>query len=135
LGKEELAVDPRFTNNSQRIIHRQELVSIIEAVFLTKTRDDWIQILIEADVPTGPVYSMSELFNDPQVKDREMLLEVEHARLGKLKQIGIPMKFSETEPTIKSSPPELGEHTAEVLRRLLGYDGGLLRELKEKGVI
>jgi len=135
LGKEELAVDPRFTNNSQRIIHRQELVSIIEAVFLTKTRDDWIRILIEADVPTGPVYSMSELFNDPQVKDREMLLEVGHARLGKLKQIGIPMKFSETEPTIKSSPPELGEHTAEVLRRLLGYDDALLRELKEKGVI
>ena len=135
LGKEELAADPRFTNNSQRIIHRQELVSIIEEIFLTKTRDDWIRILIETDVPTGPVYSMSELFNDPQVKDREMLVEVEHARLGKLKQIGIPMKFSETEPEIKSSPPVLGEHTAEVLRTLLGYDDVRLRELKEKGVI
>ncbi len=135
LGKEELAADPRFTNNPQRIIHRQELVSIIEEIFLTKTRDDWIRILIETDVPTGPVYSMSELFNDPQVKDREMLVEVEHARLGKLKQIGIPMKFSETEPEIKSSPPVLGEHTAEVLRTLLGYDDARLRELKEKGVI
>jgi crotonobetainyl-CoA:carnitine CoA-transferase CaiB-like acyl-CoA transferase len=135
LGKEELAVDPRFTNNSQRIMHRQELVSIIEEVLLTKTRDDWIRILIQADVPTGPVYSMSELFNDPQVKDREMLIEVEHARLGKLKQIGIPMKFSETEPAIKSSPPMLGEHTAEVLRTLLGYDDVRLRELKETGVI
>ena len=135
LGKEELAADPRFTNNSQRIIHRQELVSIIEEIFLTKTRDDWIRILIETDVPTGPVYSMSELFNDPQVKDREMLVEVEHARLGKLKQIGIPMKFSETKPEIKSSPPVLGEHTAEVLRTLLGYDDARLRELKEKGVI
>ena len=94
-----------------------------------------IRILIEADVPTGPVYSMSELFNDPQVKDREMLVELEHPRLGKLRQIGIPMKFSETEPEIKSSPPMLGEHTAEVLQTLLGYDDGLLRELKEKGVI
>ncbi|MGO9643863.1 MAG: CaiB/BaiF CoA transferase family protein [Candidatus Bathyarchaeia archaeon] len=135
LGREELAADARFTNNSQRIIHRLELVSIIEGIFLTKTRDEWIRILIEADVPTGPVYSMSELFNDPQVKDREMLVELEHPRLGKLKQIGIPMKFSETEPEIKSSPPMLGEHTAEVLQTLLGYDDGLLRELKEKGVI
>jgi len=135
LGRKELAADPRFTNNSQRIIHRQELISIIEEIFLTKTRDDWIRILIEADVPTGPVYSMSELFNDPQVKDREMLVEVDHARLGKLKQIGIPMKFSETEPEIKSSPPVLGEHTAEVLGALLGYDDARLRELKEKGVI
>ncbi|HYW02197.1 MAG TPA: CaiB/BaiF CoA-transferase family protein [Candidatus Acidoferrum sp.] len=135
LGRKELAADPRFTNNSQRIIHRQELISIIEEIFLTKTRDDWIRILIETDVPTGPVYSMSELFNDPQVKDREMLVEVDHARLGKLKQIGIPMKFSETEPEIKSSPPVLGEHTAEVLGALLGYDDARLRELKEKGVI
>jgi len=135
LGRKELAADARFTNNSQRIIHRLELVSIIEGIFLTKTRDEWIRILIEADVPTGPVYSMSELFNDPQVKDREMLVELEHPRLGKLRQIGIPMKFSETEPEIKSSPPMLGEHTAEVLQTLLGYDDGLLRELKEKGVI
>jgi len=135
LGREELAADARFTNNSQRIIHRHELVSIIEQIFLTKTRDEWIRILIEADVPTGPVYSMSELFSDPQVKDRRMLVELEHARLGKLKQIGIPMKFSETEPEIKSPPPVLGEHTTEVLQALLGYSDGILRELKQKGVI
>ena len=135
LGKEELIVDPRFTDNSQRIIHRQELVAMIEQVLLTKTRDDWIRILIQADVPTGPVYSMSELFSDPQVKDRKMLVEVEHAQLGKLKQIGIPMKFSDTEPEIRSSPPGLGEHTSEILRTLLGYDDERLRQMKEEGVI
>jgi len=134
LGREGLATDPRFRNNSQRIIHRDELVTTIEEIFLTKTRDEWIRILIAADVPTGPVYSMNELFNDPQVKDREMLQEFEHPRFGKIRQIGIPMKFSVNQPEIKSLPPVLGEHTSEVLQTLLGYSDESLRHLKEEGV-
>ena len=135
LGIEELSADPKFSSNPERIKHRKELVSILQKLFLTKARDEWIRILAEADIPAGPVYSISELFADTHATDREMIVHLDHPKLGMIKQIGIPMKFSESKPEIKLPPPILSQHTSEVLHALLGYDTARIKELKQKGVI
>ncbi len=132
---ERLADDPRFATNPSRVAHRNELIQILEDVFRGKTRRKWLKVLVDAQLPAGPVYSMEEIFSDPQVLHRQMLVKVQHPKAGEINQIGIPMKFSETRPEIKSPPPLLGEHTEEILRGLLGYDKQRIAELHAQGVI
>ena len=122
IGLETLADDPRFSSNAQRVANRHELIPLLERIFQRKTREEWLRILTEAKLPAGPVYSIAEIFSDPQVKQREMQVNITHPKAGEIGQIGIPMKFSETTPEIRDPPPLLGQHTDEILRTLLGYD-------------
>lgn len=94
-----------------------------------------MHILTEAKLPAGPVYSIAEIFSDPQIKQREMQVNITHPKAGKVGQIGIPMKFSETAPEIRDPPPLLGQHTDEILRTLLGYDSHRIAELHEKRIV
>lgn len=135
LGDESLGADPKFDSNPKRVENRKLLIPILEQAFLTRPRDEWLELLLENDVPSGPVYSLSELFSDKQVLHREMLLKVKHPTAGTIDQIGIPMKFSETKPEIKSPPPLLGQDTREVLSTLLGYSEKEIDELKRKRVV
>jgi crotonobetainyl-CoA:carnitine CoA-transferase CaiB-like acyl-CoA transferase len=135
VGKQELADDPRFATNPDRVLHRDELLPILETTFAEKSRSDWLEILVQARIPVGPVYSIEEMFSDPQVLHRHMLLKIQHPKAGQLKQIGIPMKFSETPPEIRLAPPLLGEHTDEILRTLLGYDSERIADLRGQGII
>jgi formyl-CoA transferase/CoA:oxalate CoA-transferase len=130
-----LADDPRFATNPSRVAHRKELIRILEKVLMKKTRREWLKVLANAKLPAGPVYSMKEIFADPQVLHREMLVKTQHPKAGQINQIGIPMKFSETRPEIRSPPPVLGEHTDEILSMLLGYDTRRVAQLRAKGVI
>lgn len=132
---EQLADDTRFSTNPARVTHRHELIPMLEEAFRKKTRDEWLDILIKAEVPVGPVYSMEEVFSDPDVLQREMLVHMDHPRAGKISQIGIPMKFSETSADIRSPPPLLGEHVDEVLGSLLGYDARRIAELRSQGIV
>ena len=134
-GLQHLADDPRFATNPDRVKNRDQLIPIIEEVIASKPSHEWVKIFIEAGVPCAPVYQMSDIFSDPQVLHREMLLEIEHPKLGKLKQIGFPIKFSETPCQLRYPPPLLGEHTEEVLKELLGYSDEEIQRLREKGVI
>ena len=120
LGLENMVENPKFATNPKRVENRDELIPVLEKVFLSRTRDEWIEILLKKGVPCGPVYAMDEVFRDPQVLHRKMLVEIEHPKVGKIKQIGIPMKFSETPGEIKVPPPLLGQHTEEILKNLLG---------------
>lgn len=135
IGMEGLADDPRFATNPSRVTHRDELLPTLKKIFAQKSREEWLKLLIGARLPVGPVYSMEEMFADPQVLHRQMLVETAHPRAGKITQIGIPMKFSQTKPEIRLPPPVLGEHTDEILGKLLGYDVKRVAELRAQGVI
>jgi len=135
LGLEKLIDDPEFATNQKRVQNREKLVSILNEIFLTKKRDEWIDLLLKHDIPCGPVNTVDEVFRDPQIFERNMLTEVKLPTGEVIQQIGIPIKFSEIHLTIRSPPPLLGQHTEEVLKNLLNMSAEEINQLKEKGVI
>jgi crotonobetainyl-CoA:carnitine CoA-transferase CaiB-like acyl-CoA transferase len=114
----------------------QEVCSRFAQVFHTKTRDEWFQLLaFEENTCATPVYdSFEEVFSDPHLVHQEMILELEHPALGKIKQIGVPVKFSETPGSIRSLPPKPGQHTEEILISA-GYSKSQIEGLKSIGAI
>jgi crotonobetainyl-CoA:carnitine CoA-transferase CaiB-like acyl-CoA transferase len=111
-----------------------EIMSSLEQIFLTKTRDEWFDILRQYDVPVGKVYSIDESFSDPHVLHRRMVEEIEHSSLGTIKQIGIAVKLSDTAGKVRSLPPKLGEHTEEILKNL-GYSEDRISKMRASGTI
>ena len=134
LGASELSEDPRFLENSDRIKNVQELDAILSESFKEHTTEDWLTILEDAGVPAGPVASMTEMLGLPQTLAREMVVEVEHSRLGSVKTLGFPVKFSKNPAVISRGAPVLGEHTREILDEL-GYSEEEIVELQGKGII
>ncbi|HYB55937.1 MAG TPA: CoA transferase [Alphaproteobacteria bacterium] len=118
LGCEELAQDARFRDNASRVAHNAELVALLEAPLARETTAHWLAKLGEAGIPAGPVVDHAELFADPQLRAREMVVEVEHPSAGRMKTLGVPIKLSETPGSVRRPAPRLGEHTAEVLAAL-----------------
>ena len=135
ISNETLAQDPRFSTNPNRVANRTQLVPLLEKIFAQKPKDEWLRILNEAEVPAGPVYSLHDVFSDPQILHRKMLVEVRHPTAGEISQIGIPMIFSDTSPDIRSPPPLLGEHVNDVLGKILGYDAKQIAELRNEGIV
>jgi crotonobetainyl-CoA:carnitine CoA-transferase CaiB-like acyl-CoA transferase len=113
-----LADDPRFRTNPDRIRHRAELIPLLEALFGTRPAGAWLAALEAAGVPCGPIYTVDEVVEDPQVRSREMLVELEHPSAGRITVPGLPIKCSRTPGSIRRPPPRLGEHTGEVLAEL-----------------
>ena len=135
MGLKELAEDPRFSTMDRRVENRGELIPILEGEFRKRPRDEWLERLRRLGFPCGPVYTLDEVFRDPHVLSRGMLIEMEHPELGVIKQIGPPMKFSETPCTVGSPPPRLGEHTEEVLRAVAGYSDEEIERLRRASAI
>jgi crotonobetainyl-CoA:carnitine CoA-transferase CaiB-like acyl-CoA transferase len=135
LGIPEIAEDPRFKTNPLRVKNRKECIGILAPILKTKKRDEWIKLLNAESIPCTPINAMDEVFKDPQVLHRDMLVEVDHPTAGKIKLVGIPVKYSETRATIRTPPPILGEHTNEILTGILGYRDAQIKELKSAGVI
>jgi len=119
----------------RRVQNRERLVSILNEIFLTKKRDEWIDLLLKNDIPCGPVNTVDEVFRDPQIFERDMLTEVKLPTGDVIQQIGIPIKFSDIPLTVRSPPPLLGQHTEDVLKNLLNLSAEEINQLKEKGVI
>jgi formyl-CoA transferase len=132
---EHLMDDPRYASNPKRVENRKELVSILQKIFLQKDSGEWIKLLTEAEIPSGPINTIDRVFADPQVLSREMLVGMEHPAIGPIKLVGSPMKLSETPVQYRIPPPLLGEHTEEILRDVLGYDKAKIARLKEEKVI
>jgi len=109
---------------------RQEL----QAVLMTKTRDEWYDLLAKADVCVGKVYDVPEVFADPHVRHRQMAVELDHPQAGKVTQAGVAIKLSDTPGSIRSFAPSIGEHTEAVLSNL-GYSADKIAELREKHVV
>lgn len=134
IGAEHLAQDPRFTDNAGRRIRLAELVAELSPLFLARTTAEWLDALESAGVPAGPVLTMGEALNDPQARARDMVVEVEHSRLGKVSTIGVPVKFSETPGSVRRGAPLLGEHSREVLAEI-GYGEADLDRMEREGAI
>jgi crotonobetainyl-CoA:carnitine CoA-transferase CaiB-like acyl-CoA transferase len=119
---------------TERHQRRKELVAELESVFSQKTREKWINILIEADVPVAPVKTPEEVLEDPQVLFREMIQEIKGPFGESFRQVAFPVKLSETPALIQSPPPELGEHTEEVLLKA-GFSKEEIKKFSQEGTI
>lgn len=108
--------------------------AVLAEVFATRTRDDWVRFLWAHDISAGPVNSLAEAIADPQVVAREMVLETEHPVEGRIRQLGFPVKFSDTPGAITRPPPGLGEHTDEILGEI-GYDAGEIAAFRRDGAV
>ncbi len=131
----ELADDPRFEKNSQRVEHREVLIRILTDIFLNRDTDAWMALLSEAAIPCAPVQTIDQVFSAPQVLQREMLVEVQHPSAGTVRMAGLPVKFSTTSASIRLPPPLLGQHTEEVLETWLGMGREEIDHLKKKSVV
>ncbi len=117
IDKPELEKDERFQNNNERVKNRPTLNRLIEQSLSRKTQDEWIEALNQAGIPCGPIYTLDQVFKDPQVLHQKMLLEVDRPKVGKIPMTGLPVQLSENPPEVLLPPPLLGEHTAEVLQK------------------
>jgi crotonobetainyl-CoA:carnitine CoA-transferase CaiB-like acyl-CoA transferase len=135
IGAPEWADDPRFDTNLKRVERREELVRLIEARLQARSRDQWIAAFAAAGLPTGPINAVDQVFRDPQVLHRGMVQEIEHPTAGRVKLVGIPVKFTATPGEIRLPPPLLGQHTEELLTGLLGLTASEIAALRTDGVI
>jgi len=134
LGLAELATDPRFETMKARLAHYGELRPVIDRVISKMTRAETIVRMSEVGIPAGPINTVGEILEDPQIRAREMVLELTHPEYGPLKTLGIPIKLSETPGAVDKAPPCFGEHNRELLSRL-GYDGDEIDKLADAGVV
>lgn len=113
---------------------KERVISQLTDIFMTKTKDEWFQLLAPRDIPITPVYNLGEVFSDPHVLHRQMVKEVNHPRLGKVKQVGIPTKFSLTPGRIRTTAPLPGQHTVKILKDL-GYSQKAIKRLKKVSAV
>jgi crotonobetainyl-CoA:carnitine CoA-transferase CaiB-like acyl-CoA transferase len=130
-----LAEDERFATNRQRVTRYEEFRPFVADRLRTQPRQFWIDRLTAAGVPCGSVRNLQELFDDPQIGAREMIASLEHAAIGSMKMLGIPVKLSDTPGSVRTPPPMLGQHTDAVLARDLGYSADAIAGLRRQNVI
>jgi crotonobetainyl-CoA:carnitine CoA-transferase CaiB-like acyl-CoA transferase len=126
--------DQRFHENVDRMANLKELEKLLSPIFIKHSTDYWLQRLEIAGVPAGPVLNVNQMHNDPQTLAREMVVEVHHSRLGPVKTIGLPVKFSKTKGRLVSGAPVYGEHTREVLAEY-GYENSAVEEMIKTGIV
>jgi crotonobetainyl-CoA:carnitine CoA-transferase CaiB-like acyl-CoA transferase len=134
LGRPELLQDARFKGLPNRLAHVDALQDEIEAVLTTRPTAHWVPLLDRAAVPGGPVYTFDETVEDPHIQAREMFFDVEHPIIGKMKNIGYPVKFSRTPQQFRSAAPWLGQHSADVLHEL-GYPADEIESMFSEAVV
>jgi formyl-CoA transferase/CoA:oxalate CoA-transferase len=134
-GLSELAADTRFATNRGRVENYRELRPVIGERLRARPRAEWIASLVAAGVPCGAVRDVAEVLNDPQLAARDMIEVVEHATLGRIQTLGLPIKLSATPGRVRSAPPTLGQHTDQILRTDLGLSDQEIAHLRSIAAI
>ena len=134
VNRMDLKDDPNFAQNGDRVRNRSPLVPLLQEYFLTQPADYWVNALQSVNVPAGPINDLADVFSDPQILHREMLVEIPHPTLKSIKQTGLPLKFSVTPGAFDKHPPLLGEHNEEILNSL-GYSAQDIAGLTNNAVI
>ena len=134
VNRMDLKDDPNFAQNGDRVRNRSTLVPLLQEYFLTQPADYWVNALQAVNVPAGPINDLADVFSDPQILHREMLVEIPHPTLKSIKQTGLPLKFSVTPGAFDKHPPLLGEHNEEILNSL-GYSAQDIAALTNNAVI
>ena len=109
-----LGRDPRFVSNAQRTIHREALIPLLEEILTTRDAERWVELLVEAGVPAGPINYPDETLCDEHIIARRMIVELEHPLIGAVKSLAVPIHFAANGPTYRRYPPRLGEHNEEI---------------------
>jgi crotonobetainyl-CoA:carnitine CoA-transferase CaiB-like acyl-CoA transferase len=135
VGLAAFADDDRFSTNRARVSHYDELKPLIDSRLRTRSRADWIEQLTAAGVPCGSVRDVGDVLGDPQLEAREMVAVVEHATLGSLRMLGVPIKLSATPGSVRTAPPTLGQHTTTILEEDLRISGEEIERLRTLHVI
>ncbi len=130
-----LAADPRFSSNGKRVENRAELSALLAGIMRSRSTRDWVEALEAAGVPNGPINTIEQVFREPQAIARGLKFELPHPLAGKASLVRSPMRFSGTPLKHRLPPPLLGEHTAEILRRLLGRSDAEIARLRAEGAI
>ena len=134
IGREELLDDSRFTTNVERMANLESLAGTIQETLELRSSGHWLGVLEKAGVPCGPINNLADVYADPHVASRDMLVELQHPVAGAIGNIGVPTKLSETPGAVRTPAPTLGQHTDEVLAEH-GYSPGEVAGFREAGVV
>ena len=134
VGREDLLDDDRFASNPERMVSIAALTPIMEETFRTQTTAHWVEVLEKAGVPCGPIYNIEQVYADPHVQSRDMAVELEHPKSGAIRNIGVPVKLSDTPGSVRTPAPLLGQHSDEVLAQF-GYAATDIEAFKNAGVL
>ena len=134
-GCPELAEEPRFRTNSQRIVHRAELSPLIADIMRTRSKQEWIATLEAANVPCGPINNMKEVFEDPQVRHRGLRVDIPHPLGGSASVVASPMRLAGTPVEYRHAPPLLGQHNQEIYGDLLGKSAAEIEQWRAAGIV
>ena len=135
IDREDLIADERFATNAQRTINQKQLKAILDGIFFSKTVAAWIDILDSVGIPCGPINTVDRVLADPQVKQRDMIVDIEHPVAGHLKMPGLPIKLSATPGAVEKPAPLLGQHTTQILQEMLGMSEAQVAALRVDNII
>ncbi len=134
-GCAHLAKDPRFSTNGERVKNRDEITRLLNEIFLKRPTREWVKLLDDAGVANGPINTIAQVFEEPQVQARGMKIDLPHAAAGSVPLVASPMRFSGTPLKHEVPPPVLGQHTDEILSGVLKKNKAEIAKLKQEGVV
>ncbi|XP_050294134.1 succinate--hydroxymethylglutarate CoA-transferase [Anthonomus grandis grandis] len=135
IGHKELAENPKFLTNKDRVTNREEIIQILSNILSNKTNNEWQQEFAKSSFPNGPVNNLEAAFNDPHVKHIGIVKTLNHPATGEIKVVGPAVTYSQGGNEIRSPPPILGQHTDEILKDVLGYSEKKIEGLRKNKVV
>ena len=135
LGREDLARDPRFESETSRVTNRDALIPILNDLLAARPADEWLARLEQAGVPAGRIRTVAEVCESPHLKARGMVVKLRHPKAGAITVMGVPVRLGATPGAASTPPPLLGQHTDEILTRLLRIPKAKVDKLRAAGVV